>query len=111
LKSSSESADGQELTMDGNSNNGEIPIWCERCGIELKPGSGNFYLINIEALADPTPPVFSEDDLCRDSNAEISRLLQEMRDLSPQEALDQVYRRMVIYLCTQCYRQWIENPA
>jgi hypothetical protein len=34
-----------------------------------------------------------------------------MKDVSEREALDQVYRRLTIHLCTACYRQWIENPA
>ena len=34
-----------------------------------------------------------------------------MRDLSEQELIDQVYRRLTIHLCEPCYRQWIENPA
>jgi len=25
--------------------------------------------------------------------------------------MDQVYRKVIIHLCSACYRQWIENPA
>jgi hypothetical protein len=25
--------------------------------------------------------------------------------------MDQVYRRLVLYLCAPCYRVWIENPT
>ena len=87
------------------------PLCCHRCGVELKPGEGDFYVIGIEAVADPTPPNFSEEDLHRDPRAEIERLIEQMRDLSAQAAMDQVYRRMTIYLCNPCYRQWIENPT
>ncbi|OHB68762.1 MAG: hypothetical protein A2V70_01900 [Planctomycetes bacterium RBG_13_63_9] len=89
----------------------ELPLVCDRCAAELKPGQGDFYVVRIEALADPTPPSFSVDDLLRDVRAEIQRLLDRMESLSPQEALDQVYRRLVVYLCGPCYRQWIENPT
>jgi len=25
--------------------------------------------------------------------------------------MDQVYRRLVLYLCGPCYREWIEKPT
>jgi hypothetical protein len=31
--------------------------------------------------------------------------------VSGQEAMDQVYRRVTVYLCGPCYRRWIENPV
>jgi hypothetical protein len=89
----------------------QLPLWCARCRAELRPGAGDFYAVRIEAMADPTPPEFSDDDLQRDTQAEIARLMSQMRDLSERELMDQVYRRVVLYLCGPCYRQWIENPV
>jgi hypothetical protein len=89
----------------------EIPLCCDRCAALLKPGEGSFYVVRIEAFADPTPPSFSVDDLMRDAKAEIRRLVDELGVLSAQEAMDQVYRRLVLYLCGPCYRRWIENPT
>jgi hypothetical protein len=89
----------------------DSPLLCARCAAELTPGSGDFYVVRIEAVADPTPPSFSEEDLNRDHRAEIQRLVKQMRDLSERELLDQVYRRLVLCLCGPCYREWIENPA
>jgi hypothetical protein len=90
---------------------GSSPLLCARCSAELTPGKGDFYIVRIEAVADPTPPSFSEDDLKRDHRAEIERLVSQMRDLSEQEAMYQVYRRLVLCLCGPCYRDWIENPV
>jgi hypothetical protein len=87
------------------------PLLCHRCAAELEPGKGEFYVVRIEAFADPTPPTITEEDLKRDIVGEIERLIEAMRDLSEQEALDQVYRRMTVYLCNACYRQWIESPT
>ena len=87
------------------------PLFCTRCGAELKPGSGNFYVVRIEAFADPSPPTITEEDLNRDLRAEISRLIDEMHDLSERELLDQVHRRMIVHLCGPCYREWIDNPV
>lgn len=89
----------------------ELPLCCDRCAAELTPGEGSFYVVRIEAFADPTPPSFSLEDLMRDAKAEIQRLVDEMGELSAQEAMDQVYRRLVLYLCGPCYRQWIEKPT
>ena len=89
----------------------ELPLFCQRCGAELEPGQGEFYVVRIEALADPTPPSITVEDLQRDIAGEIERLLATMRDLSEQEAMDQVYRKMTLYLCNQCYRRWIERPV
>ena len=87
------------------------PLFCDRCFRELEPGRGSFYVIRIEAFADPTPPVFEEQDLRRDIRRELRELVEQLEDLSAQESMDQVHRRVTIYLCGPCYRLWIENPA
>jgi hypothetical protein len=97
--------------MSENTVSDEMPLLCARCGAELWPGSGDFYLVRIEAMADPSPPRFSQDDLKQDPRAEIERLFSQMSGLSEQELIDQVYRRLVLYLCGPCYRQWIEDPV
>jgi hypothetical protein len=87
------------------------PVFCARCAAELHPGAGDFFRVTIEAVADPAPPDISSEDLAEDLRAQIEELLADLGDLSEQEAMDQVYRKLVIHLCTPCYRQWIENPA
>lgn len=88
------------------------PLLCHRCGADLTPGKGDFYVVRIEAFADPTPPNLSEEELeGRDLNEEFAALLEEMRGMSERELMDGVYRRLTIHLCGRCYRQWIENPA
>lgn len=89
-----------------------IPLLCARCSAELKPGAGDFYRINIEAFADPAPPSIAEQDL--DAAAirrRLAELCEQLQGISAQEAMDQVYRRLTLYLCAPCYRDWIENPA
>ena len=88
------------------------PLLCHRCGAELTPGRGDFYVVRIEAFADPTPPDISAEDLeGRDLDEEMAALLEEMRSMSERELMDGVYRKLTIHLCGPCYRQWIENPA
>ncbi len=62
-------------------------------------------------MADPGAPVLAEEDFASDSRRAIEQLIQQMQELSQQEMMDQVFRRVIIFLCTPCYREWIENPA
>ncbi len=89
----------------------ESPLFCHRCAAELTPGQGDFYVVRIVACADPTPPNLSAADLERDTAAEIRRLIETLRGMSPQEALDQVYRALTLHLCSRCFADWIENPT
>lgn len=87
------------------------PPTCARCTAPLVPGRGDLYLVQILAVADPSPPIFSEDDLKRDPAPEIQRLLIQIRGQSEDELRDQVYHRQVFHLCAPCYRRWIANPV
>jgi hypothetical protein len=97
--------------MSDHEDSDEAPLLCARCGVELQPGAGDFYVVRIEALAAPSPPRFSEEDLKHDPRAEIERLFRQMSGLSEQELMDQVYRRLLLHLCGPCCRQWIEDPV
>ena len=87
------------------------PLQCHRCGAGLTPGEGSFYVVKIEAFADPTPPSASLAEPLEDITAEFDRLLEQAREMSEQELMDQVYRRLNLFLCTGCYQQWIETPV
>jgi hypothetical protein len=84
---------------------------CTRCLVELRPGAGDFYRVFIEAVADSTAPNLTAEDLASDIRQKIEQLIAQMSGLSEQEALDQVYRRLIFHLCGPCFREWIENPA
>ncbi len=100
----------QRGQVEGMTTDGEM-ILCHRCGIELHPGSGDLYLIRIEAFADPFGPVIEEEGPDHDFHGEIERLVERLSELSEQEAMDQVYRRLTLHLCNACYGEWIEKPA
>lgn len=87
------------------------PLFCARCLKPLLAGRGEFYVVLIDAVADPTPPDFTAEDLQRDARREITRLLKELEDCSERELMDQVLRRTTIHLCHPCFAQWIEDPA
>jgi hypothetical protein len=88
------------------------PLFCGHCSRILTPGRGEFYVVRIDAVADPTPPRL--DDLDQDPveiGRQISALFEKLKDQSAQEAMDQVFRRVVLHLCNACYVRWIENPT
>ena len=90
----------------------ETNLICHRCGAVLTPGRGDFYVVRLEAFADPTPPEITAEELAGiDPGQEIDRLIEQMRGMSEQELMDHVYRRLTIHLCGPCYRKWIEDPA
>jgi hypothetical protein len=89
----------------------QVPRFCDRCSKQLQPGKGEFFVVRIEAIADPTPPAFTEADLARDVGKELDVLIQSMASMTAQEAIDQVYRRLNLYLCNSCFNEWIENPT
>jgi len=84
---------------------------CHRCGALLKPGDGNFYVVRIEAFADPSGPYVDEEESAAEIAVDIETMIERMRHMSEQELMDQVYRRMVLYLCRPCYTYWIEDPV
>jgi hypothetical protein len=90
---------------------GQVPLACRRCGAQLRPGDGDFFRVTVEAVADPTPPTISAEELALDVRERIKRLIAQVAGLTEEEALNQVYRRLTFSLCGSCYRRWIEDPT
>lgn len=89
-----------------------ISFACNRCGREVVPGEAEFFVVRIEAFADPTPPEITEADLRRDHRRELEALLDRLRGLSERQALEQVYRRCNLVLCNRCCDEWFSQlPA
>jgi DNA-directed RNA polymerase subunit RPC12/RpoP len=84
---------------------------CTRCSKEVHPGRGDYFLVRIDAVADPQPPIIAQEDLDQDLRAEIERLICLMKNMSEQQLERQVYRHKAIYLCIRCFNHWIENPV
>jgi hypothetical protein len=88
-------------------------LFCDRCLKQLHPGRGDYFEVRIEAVADPTPPDIDIDleKSPETLHREYEALLAQLRDLSPAEARDQVYRHVWLTLCNTCFNSWIEDPA
>lgn len=86
---------------------------CHRCGTiapTTETEGDPFYIVRIEAFADPAPPQIDASS-GRELESEIDRLIESMQGLSERELMDQVYRKLTITLCGKCYATWIENPT
>ena len=89
-------------------------LLCHRCAAILQPGrhdDGTFYIVRIEAFADPSPPRINGDETLESIGNEIDELIEQMKGLSERELMDQVHRSLTLTLCSPCYRQWIERPT
>jgi hypothetical protein len=83
---------------------------CDLCGQELLENSGVRYEVRIEVQAAYEPLNLSEDDLSRDFQAEIAKVLQELENVSLAEAQNQVYRKFEFDLCPECQRGFVRDP-
>ncbi len=84
---------------------------CHRCGAQLTAGEGSFYVVRIEAFADPTPPRVDSDEPVEAIAADIDALIRRMKEFSEQELMDQVYRRLTLTLCAPCHQTWMDHPT
>lgn len=85
---------------------------CHRCGAMLEPGRSDFFLVRIEAFADPSPPKLAVGEPgSADPAEEMRRLIEQMSGMSERELMDQVHRRLSLHLCGPCFRVWIEDPT
>ena len=83
---------------------------CDGCGLDLARNGSNHYIVKIEAFAAAGRLEFTEQDLQRDHQSEMRRVLAELEKKSPDEIEDQVYRALRYDLCPTCHRRFLERP-
>jgi hypothetical protein len=83
---------------------------CDACALDLAADGSNHFILRIEAFAAAGRLEFSEEDLQRDHEAEIRRMLAELEKQSPDQIEDQVYRKLRFDLCPACHRKFLANP-
>lgn len=83
---------------------------CDGCGLDLERDGSNHYILKMEAYAAAGRLDFSREEVERDHEAEMKRLIAELEKRSPDELEDQVYRNMRIDLCPECHRRFLLSP-
>lgn len=91
----------------------ESPLLCVRCLRLMKAGRGEFFVVQIRAVADPSPPDLDayEEEGAESIQRAYEDLVDQLKDTSRTEANEQVARQMQIRLCNDCFPAWYENPA
>lgn len=85
-------------------------IRCDMCGGALLVDSEVRYEVKIEVKAAYDPLEITREDVERDLQAEIQRLLTQLQGMTPQEAQDQVYRVFRFDLCPPCQKIYLQRP-
>lgn len=85
-------------------------ITCDRCGKGLLIDEDVRYEVKIIVKAACDPMELTAEDVAQSREDQINRLLEALKDLSPQEAQDQVYREFSFDLCLRCQREYLQNP-
>lgn len=88
----------------------DLDVSCDRCGKGLLIDSNVRYEVTIEVKAAYDPLEITEEDLSDDLDEAIDRTLNELEDLSEEEAKDQVYKKMEFNLCSSCQSDFLESP-
>ncbi|MBN2560108.1 MAG: hypothetical protein JXQ75_04185 [Phycisphaerae bacterium] len=83
---------------------------CDGCGLDLESNGANHYILKIEAFAAAGKLEFTQQDLNRDHEAEIRRVIADLKNHSPDDIEDQVYRSLRYDLCPACHRRFLALP-
>ena len=85
-------------------------ISCDRCDKGLLIDEDVRYEVRIEVKAAYDPMEVSEEDLARDHESEMKKLLERMKKMTTQEAQDQVYCTFRYDLCLPCQKLYLKSP-
>jgi hypothetical protein len=85
-------------------------IACDRCGKALLVGEPARYEVSITVKAAYDPMEITREDLERDTHAEMKRLLERMKDVSAEAAMDEVFREFRFDLCMGCQKEYLKAP-
>ena len=83
---------------------------CAGCGLDLQTDGSNHYILKMEAFAAAGRLEFTDQDLQRDHQAEIRRVIAELENHSPDDIEDQVYRSLRFDLCPGCHGRFLASP-
>ena len=85
---------------------------CDRCLKELVHGRGEFYEVHIDARVDSSPPILDAPPMApEEMDEEWGKVIQQLESISQVDAMNQVYCKRRILLCSPCFQAWIDNPA
>lgn len=84
-------------------------LTCDRCGNGLLLDAPVRYEVRIEVKSAYDPMEITDDDLAN-ADAEMKKAVEALKDVSEQDAMDEVYKEFRFDLCRTCQKQYIKGP-
>jgi hypothetical protein len=85
------------------------PTRCHLCDAPIAPGE--HYVVRVDVFADPSMPEMTGAQLAStDFDAEMQRLIEQMKHATADELMDDVHRRFEYRVCRACQKQVLANP-
>ena len=82
---------------------------CDLCSRVIPPHA--HYILKMQIYADPQmPPISSEELEEMDLDAELAKLIEQMKDQTAEDLMDQVHRSFEFRLCRLCQMKFLANP-
>lgn len=86
-----------------------IKYTCDMCGREIKPHTLK-YKLNIDVIATYDTLVITKEDLKRDFQKEIKKLLERMKGMDEEELLEDIWKSFSFDLCKKCRNIYLKSP-
>lgn len=84
-------------------------LTCDRCGNGLLLDAPVRYEVRIEVKSAYDPMELTEGDLAKASE-DLKQAVEAVRNLSAEDAMDEVYKEFRFDLCRTCQKQFIRAP-
>jgi hypothetical protein len=82
---------------------------CCLCRAPVALGAG--YVVRIDVFADPQIPAMTAEQIeSADFGASLAEVMEQMKQMTPDEVQDGVHRRFEYRLCPACQRKYLANP-
>jgi hypothetical protein len=85
-------------------------LTCDACGAGLLLDSDVRYVLRIEGFAAYDPMELTRQDLERDFDSDMHRVLESLSSLSAEDAMNQVHRSFRFDLCPGCWGKYLKDP-
>jgi hypothetical protein len=84
-------------------------LTCDRCGNGLLLDAPVRYEVRIEVKSAYDPMEITDEDLAN-AGAEMKKAVEALKNVSEQDAMDEVYKEFRFDLCRTCQKQFIKAP-
>ena len=87
-----------------------MKLTCDRCGKILLLDEDVRYKVRVEIYAAYDPMELTADDLAKDHEAEMRRILRNLEKQDERTVAESVHKAMEFELCPACQRAFVRNP-